>query len=74
MAPLHQGLYLLSGKTSYRQISWSLKSAREFGCYNDRIALQFDMNLDSTAADLPVKFQRHWKSLNLNLVLHEILR
>ena len=54
------GLYSLSGKTSYRQISWSLEATRL-----------------SVAAEVPVKFQSNWKSLNLNLVtsrLHEILR
>ena len=29
------GLYSLSGKLSYREISWSLEVAR-FVCYNDR--------------------------------------
>ena len=28
MVSLHQGLYSLNGKTSYRQISWSLEAAR----------------------------------------------
>ena len=48
-----QDLYSLSGKTSYRQISWS------------------------AAAEVPVKFQSDWKSLNPNLTAsrhHEILR
>ena len=35
------GLLSLSGKTSYRQISWSLEEARDIGCYNDRIGLEF---------------------------------
>ena len=61
------GLYSLSGKTSYRQISWSL----EIRCCNGRIALKFG------AAEVPAKFQSDWKSLNPNLAasrLHEILR
>ena len=65
--------YSLSGKTSYHQISRS----REIGCYNDRIPLKFDRQLDSGAAELPVKFQSNWKSLNPSLAtsrLHEILR
>ena len=50
---------------------------REIGCYNDRIALKFDRHLGSTAAEVPVKFQSNWKSLNMNLAaprLNEILR
>ena len=34
-------LYSLSGKTSYREKSWS----HETGCYNDRIAQKFDRYL-----------------------------
>ena len=60
-----QGLYSLSGRTSYRKISRSLETASL--CYNDRIALKFDRHLDSTAAEMPVKFQSVWKSLNMNL-------
>ena len=40
---------------------------REIACYNDSIPLKFDRHLDSTAADVPVKFQSEWKSLNQNL-------
>ena len=69
----HQGLYSLSGKTSYRQISKS--RSREIGCYDYRTALKFDRHLGSAAAEGPVKFQSDWKSLNPNLAissLHEI--
>ena len=55
------GLYSLSGKTSYRQISWSLEAAR----------------LDVAMVVSLWKFQSDWKSLNPNLAasrLHEILR
>ena len=51
--------------------------SREFGCYNDRIALKFHRHLGSRAAEMPVKFQSDWRSLNSNLaasILHEILR
>ena len=51
--------------------------SREIGCCNGRIALKFDKYLGSVAADVPVKFQSNWKSLNPNLAasrLHEILR
>ena len=47
------GLYSLSGKTSYRQILWSLEAVR---CFNDHIALKFDRHLGSPTADVPVKF------------------
>ena len=42
-----QGLSSLSGKTSYRQISWGKSRSREIGCYNDRIVLTFDRYLGS---------------------------
>ena len=51
--------------------------SREIGCYNDRIALKFDMHLGSAATEVPVKYKIYWKSLNPNLVasrLYEILR
>ena len=46
------------------------------GCYNNRSALKFDRHLGSAAAEVPVKFQSDWKSLNPNLAasrLYEIL-
>ena len=67
-----QGLYSLSGKTSYRQISSSLEAAR-LGV----IMIVSLWNLTGAAAERPVKFQSNWKSPNPNLVasrLHEILR
>ena len=70
------GLYSLSGKTSYRQ-NLAKSRSREIGCYNDRIVLKFDRHLGSIAAEMVVKFQSDWKSLNTNLAasrLHEILR
>ena len=42
-----RGLSSLSGKTSYRQISWGKSRSREIGCYNDRIVLTFDSYLGS---------------------------
>ena len=53
------GLYSLSGKTSYRQISWSLKAARL------DVAMVVSLwNLTGTsAAVVPAKFQNIWKSL-----------
>ena len=68
---------LLSGKTSY----WLARShevrSREIGCYNDCLAIKYDTHFDSTVADVPVKFQSDWKSLNPNLTasrLRESLR
>ena len=63
-----QGLYSLSVKTSYRQISRSLEAAR-LGV----IMIVSFWNLTG----MIVKFQSDWKSLNKNLAassLHEILR
>ena len=42
--------------------------SHEIGCYDDRIALKYDRHLGSTAAAVPVKFQRDWKSLKPNLI------
>ena len=50
---------------------------RAIGCYNDRIARKFDRHFGSAFAEVPLKFQSDWKSLNVNLVasrLHEILQ
>ena len=69
------GLFSLSGKTSYRKNLVKSRSS-EIGCCNGRIALKFDRHLGSSAAEVPVKFQSGWKSLNPNLAasrLHEIL-
>ena len=68
----YQGLYSLSGKTSYRQISWSLEAASL--CV---IMIVSRWNLTGISAEVPVKFQSNWKSLNPNLAtsrLHEIWR
>ena len=65
------GLYSLSSKTSYRQISWSLGAARL-----DVIMIVSPWNLTG-AAEVPVKFQSDWKSQNPNLGasrLHDIMR
>ena len=62
---INQSIYSLSGKTSYRQISWSLEAVRL--CYNDRIDLTFGRHLGSAAAEVPVKFQSDRESLNLRL-------
>ena len=41
--------------------------SHKIGCYNHRTSLKFDRHLGSNAAEVPVKFQSGWKSLNLNL-------
>ena len=69
-----QGLYSLSRPTSYGKISkfWS----REIVCCDDHIVLELDRHLSSAAAEISVKFQNDWKSLNSNLAasrLQEIL-
>ena len=69
---LYLGLYWLSGKTSYHQISWSLEAARSDHGNDDHVALTLDRNLE-----IPVKLHSDWKSLNPNLAapkLQEILR
>ena len=56
--------------------SREVSKPHEIGCYNDRIALASDKHLDSAAAEVPVRFQSDWKSLNPNLAAtrpHEIL-
>ena len=58
------GLWSLSGRTSYRQILWSLDRSREIGCWNDHVVLKFDRRFGSDAARVSVKFQSDWKSLN----------
>ena len=76
---INLGLYSLSGKTSYRQISWSFETARLGVIIN---APLWNLTgtwqpLDSSAAEGPVKFHCDWKSLNPNLAtsgLYEILR
>ena len=51
--------------------------SREIRCYDIQISLQFDRQLDRTAAEVPVKIQSGWENINMNLAasrLHEILR
>ena len=53
-----------------------MSQSHEIGCYKNHIALKFDRQLDSAAAEMSVKFQSHWKSPNANLAvsrLHEVL-
>ena len=68
-------LYSLSGKMSYRQISWSLEAA--ILGINGRIVLKFCKYFGISATEAPVKFQSDWKSINPNHAAtkpHEILR
>ena len=73
---LHLGLlYSISGRTSYRKISWSLEAARL-----DVIMIVSLWDVTGISAALPkvpVKFYSDWKSLNSNIAasrLREILR
>ena len=62
-----KGLYLLSGKTSYRQIVWSLEDAR--------LGVIMILSLwNSASAEVPVKFQSDWKSLIPNLVARDFTK
>ena len=67
-----QELYLLSGKTSCRQMSWSLE-VREIGCYDDRIALKFDRYLGRTIAEVCERLKNLIPNFTASR-LHEILR
>ena len=65
------GLHSHSGKTSYRQISRRLETARF-----DVITIVSLRNLTGISAEVPVRFQSDWINLNPNLVawrLREIL-
>ena len=67
-----QGLYSLSGRTSYREISWSLEAAR----LDVRIiiTLNFDRHLGSSAAEMPIKFQGDSKSITPNLAARDLTK
>ena len=68
----NQDLYSQSGRTSYRKISCSLEAAKLYVI----IIVSF-WNLTGISAEMPVKFQSDWKSLNLTITvsrLHEILQ
>ena len=67
-----QGLCSLSGKTSYRQISRSLKAAR-LVIYINGIALKFDRHIGTTATEVPVEFQSDRAILNTNLAASRFL-
>ena len=73
-AVTQQGLYSLSGKASYHKISQSLEAAR-FGFLTFPVALKFNWQLGSSAAEIPVKFQSDMVIITSNLAtsrLHEI--
>ena len=52
-----------SGRTSYPHELVQSRS-REIDCSNYCITMNFDMHVDSAAAEVPVKFYNDWKSLN----------
>ena len=67
------GLYSLSRRISYHNISWT--QSRDIGRYNDRIGLTFDRHLGGDATEVPVKFQNDCIYPNLAASrLHDILR
>ena len=67
-----QGLYSSRGRAFYREISKPRDSSLDFP-----IALKFDRHLDSSTADMPVKFQSDTIIIIPSLAAsrrHEILR
>ena len=66
----HVGLYSLSGRSSHRKIVLSLETTR--------LGVILVVSLwNVTAAEVPIKFQSDWKSLNPNFAAtrrQEILR
>ena len=60
-----QGLYSLSGRMPLPQDLGKSRN-RKIGCYNVRIILKCDRQRGNAAADVPVKFQSDWKSININ--------
>ena len=74
LSVFHMGLYSLNGPTSYRIVK---SRSREIHVYTFPIGLKFDRHLVSSAAEMPVKFQRVAMIVSHNLAastLHEILR
>ena len=74
----YQGFFLYTERADILSQDPVKSQSREIGCYNnDRIALTFDRHIGSIAAEVPVKCQSDWKSLNINREasrLDEILR
>ena len=62
------GMYSLSGKPSYRQISLSLEAARLDVIMSVSLWFFCDRHLGRAVSDVFVKFQNDWKSLKPNLV------
>ena len=59
--------YMASGPLDVLLPNLVKSRSRAIGDCNDRIALKYDRHLSSAAAEVPVKFQNEWKSLNPNL-------
>ena len=71
-----QGLYSLSGKMSYRKISWSFE-ATGFGFRLFQSLRKVDSRIGSTTAEIPAQFQSDAIIITSNLAawrLHEIWR
>ena len=62
-----QGLYSLSRKASYQQISWSLEAAGLDGIKTISNGNLTGSSATLAAVEVPVKFQSDGKSLNPNL-------
>ena len=77
MPKIWASVYSLSGRTSYRKISWSLETARfSFRLFQALWNLT-PMHIGSSAAEMTVKFQSHTIIITSNLAasrVHEIWR
>ena len=63
MMTSHQGLYSLSGQTSYRKVLWSFE-ATILGSKLFHIALKIDRHLSSSVAKVPVKKSERYDHYN----------
>ena len=71
----NQGLFSLSGRTSYRKISWCFEAARFGLVFSNRYGIW--QARGSNAAEVPVEYQSDKIIITFNLTasrLHEILR
>ena len=68
---------LCTGRKDVSPPNFVKSRSHEIVCCNDCVALKFDRHHGSAAAEVPIKCQNDWKSLNPNpapLRLREILR
>ena len=72
-----EGFYSLKDKTDVLSPDLVKPRWREIKCYHGRIIIKFVRHFYNATAEMRVKFQSAWKSLNPNLAalrLNEILR